>query len=77
MVERGTLPVDELYEGAKPRSANGGQMALAAFARGLPQPHSSAQDGRGAFELYRIGDAAASRDIHTAIYDAYRLCIRI
>jgi dimethylglycine catabolism A len=77
VAERGTVPVEELYEGAKPRSANGGQMDLAAFARGLPQPHSSAQDLRGAFELYRIGDAAASRDIHTAIYDAYRLCIRI
>lgn len=77
VVERGTIPVDDLYEAAKPRSINGGQLDLAAFARGQPQPRPD-RAGRGeGFELYRIGDAGASRDIHTAIYDAYRLCIRL
>jgi hypothetical protein len=28
----------------------------------------------GAFQLFRIGDAVASRNIHAAIYDALRLC---
>jgi hypothetical protein len=28
----------------------------------------------GAFRLYRIGDAVASRNVHAAIYDALRLC---
>ena len=28
----------------------------------------------GTFELHRIGDAAASRNVHAAIYDALRLC---
>jgi|TARA_B100000315_G_scaffold146965_1_gene135977 hypothetical protein len=27
----------------------------------------------GAYQLFRIGDAVASRDIHAAIYDALRL----
>lgn len=75
VAERGTVPVDDLYEAAKPRSANAGQLDLAAFARGLPQPRGPGAAGR--FDLYRIGDASASRDIHTAIYDAYRLCIRL
>jgi len=26
------------------------------------------------FELHRIGDAVASRNIHAAVYDALRLC---
>lgn len=75
VVERGTAPMDDLYEAAKPRSINGGQLDLAAFARGQPQPRPD-RAGEG-FVLYRIGDASASRDIHTAIYDAYRLCIRL
>jgi hypothetical protein len=28
----------------------------------------------GRFVVYRIGDAVASRNIHAAILDAYRLC---
>lgn len=75
VAERGTVPVDDLYEAAKPRSANAGQLDLAAFARGLPQPRGDGE--RHGFQLYRIGDAAASRDIHTAIDDAYRLCVRL
>ena len=26
------------------------------------------------FQLFRIGDAVASRNIHAAVYDAQRLC---
>ncbi len=29
-------------------------------------------DGR--FQLFRVGDAVASRNIHAAIYDSLRLC---
>ena len=36
------------------------------------QTVSSNPDGR--FQLFRIGDAVASRNIHAAIYDALRLC---
>lgn len=29
---------------------------------------------QGRYQLFRIGDAVASRNIHAAIYDALRLC---
>ena len=32
-----------------------------------------ATNPEGAFQLFRIGDAVASRNIHAAIYDALRL----
>ncbi|MFM0520950.1 MULTISPECIES: FAD-dependent oxidoreductase [Caballeronia] len=73
VVERGMLAVDDLFEATRMYSVNDGYTDLEAFATGKPQPE--AQEGEeGQFRLYRIGDASASRDIHTAIYDAYRLC---
>ncbi|HYS63240.1 MAG TPA: NAD(P)-binding protein [Paraburkholderia sp.] len=75
VVERGTIAVSDLFEAARVHSLNDGQMDLAAFARGAAQPVLQAVNGDAQFHLYRIGDASASRDIHTAIYDAYRLCI--
>ena len=32
-------------------------------------------DGR--YQLFRIGDAVASRNIHAAVFDAYRLCLAL
>jgi hypothetical protein len=75
VVERGTIAVDDLFEAARAQSLNDGQLDLAAFARGAAQPVLQAANGDAWFHLYRIGDAVASRDIHTAIYDAYRLCV--
>ena len=37
-----------------------------------PQPATANPDGR--YALYRVGDAVASRNIHAAILDSYRLC---
>jgi hypothetical protein len=31
----------------------------------------------GAYQLFRVGDAVASRNIHAAVYDAYRLCLAL
>jgi hypothetical protein len=31
----------------------------------------------GRFDLFRIGDAVASRNIHAAIYEAFRFCISL
>jgi hypothetical protein len=39
---------------------------------GAPQPR---RGGDGVFELHRIGDAVASRNVHASIYDAMRLCM--
>jgi hypothetical protein len=33
-----------------------------------------ATNPEGRFQVFRIGDAVASRNIHAAIYDAQRLC---
>ncbi len=74
VVEHGTLPLDDLYFDLKPQSRNLGEVdypALIAQRDPLPVRHPD-----GAFMLYRIGDAVASRNIHAAIYDALRMGIR-
>jgi hypothetical protein len=30
----------------------------------------------GRFQLFRVGDAVASRNIHAALYDSLRLCLQ-
>jgi NADPH-dependent 2,4-dienoyl-CoA reductase/sulfur reductase-like enzyme len=72
VIEHGTLPVDELYFALKPRARNRGQMDLRAIVEGKPQTIETNPDGR--FQLFRVGDAVASRNIHAAIYDSLRLC---
>ena len=32
------------------------------------------RDGR--FQLFRVGDAVSSRNIHAALYDSLRLCLQ-
>jgi 2,4-dienoyl-CoA reductase-like NADH-dependent reductase (Old Yellow Enzyme family)/thioredoxin reductase len=72
VVEHGTLPLDELYFALKERSSNRGEVDYQALIAGRPQTVVNNPDGR--FQLFRIGDAVASRNIHAAIYDALRLC---
>ncbi len=72
VVEHGTLPNDELYFGLVPHSVNGGEVDHHALLEMRPQTIRSTPDGR--FQLFRIGDAVASRNIHAAVYDALRLC---
>jgi len=54
------------------RSANRGEVDLAALIAGRPQKLQRNPDGR--FQLFRVGDAVASRNVHAAIYDSLRLC---
>ena len=70
IVERGTIPADQLYRELREKSVNSGVTDLDALLAGSPQP----REKTGAFELHRIGDAVASRNIHAAILDAIRLC---
>jgi 2,4-dienoyl-CoA reductase-like NADH-dependent reductase (Old Yellow Enzyme family) len=72
VVEHGTLPLDELYLALKEQSANRGEVDYRALIAGRPQAVVGNPEGR--FQLFRIGDAVASRNIHAAIYDALRLC---
>jgi 2,4-dienoyl-CoA reductase-like NADH-dependent reductase (Old Yellow Enzyme family)/thioredoxin reductase len=71
VVEHGTLPLDELYEALKPDSCNGGEVDHAALLGGRPQRVVRNEAGR--YQLFRIGDAVASRNIHAAVFDALRL----
>jgi len=71
VVEHGTLPLDELYEALKPGSRNGGEVDHAALLGGRAQ--GVVQNAEGLYQLFRIGDAVASRNIHAAVFDALRL----
>ena len=75
VVEHGTLPNDELYFDLVPCSRNLGAVDHAQLLAGQPQEVRSNPDGD--FDLFRIGDAVASRNIHAATYDALRLCLPI
>jgi len=72
VVEHGTLPLDELYLGLREQSSNGGELDLEALISGKPQNIICNTEGN--FKLFRVGDAVASRNIHSAIYDSLRLC---
>jgi N-methyl-L-proline demethylase len=71
VINHGTLPNDELYFALKPLSANLGEVDYERLAGGLPQ--IIRVNPGGGFQLFRIGDAVASRNTHAAIYDALRL----
>lgn len=70
--EHGTLPREELYFALKPHSRNLGEIDLVALLGGRAQ--ALVNNEGGAFQLFRVGDAVASRNIHAAIYDSLRLC---
>ena len=72
IVENGVLPNEDLYLGLRDSSSNGGEIDIDAFTAGKPQPTDKER-----YELYRIGDAVASRGIAAAIYEARRLCMHI
>ena len=72
VVEHGTLPLDELYFDLKPDSINLGEIDYDALING--QPQTLVNNDEGKFQLFRVGDAVTSRNIHTAIYDSLRLC---
>lgn len=71
VVEHGTDPLDEVYFALKPLARNAGEVDYAALLAGRTQ--DVLRNPAGAFDLYRIGDAVASRNIHAAVYDAIRL----
>ncbi|MEX0922588.1 MAG: NADH:flavin oxidoreductase [Rhodovibrionaceae bacterium] len=72
VVEHGTLPLDALYFALKPGSSNLGETEIGALLQGRPQSLQANPEGR--YQLFRVGDAVASRNIHAAIYDSLRLC---
>ena len=73
VVEHGTLPNDEVYLTLLDASSNLGELDVDAFIAGRPQTLEANPDGR--YQLFRIGDAVSSRNIHAAIYEARRLAM--
>jgi NADPH-dependent 2,4-dienoyl-CoA reductase/sulfur reductase-like enzyme len=71
VIENGTQPVDDLYFALREGSMNRGEVDHAALLAGRPQ--EIVTNPGGAYRLWRVGDAVASRNIHAAIYDALRL----
>ena len=76
VVEHGTMANDELYHALRTHSRNGGAVDYESLVggQGALFPQSNV-DGR--FDLFRIGDAVAARNIHAAIYDGIRYAIRL
>ena len=70
----GIKPLDELYFSLVPYSKNKGEIDYKKFINGEEQDIIS---DNNQFNLFRIGDAVSSRNIHAAIYDALRLVINL
>lgn len=71
VADHGTAVNAELYLALKPASSNLGAVDYGALMAGGPQRLVRNEHGR--FQLFRIGDAVAGRNIHAAVYDALRL----
>lgn len=74
-VNYGTKPLDDLYFQLIPLSKNMGEVNYEKFIKGYEQDIIKYKDNK--FNIFRIGDAVSSRNIHAAIYDALRLVINI
>ncbi len=72
VAEHGTLPDDDLYLALKSRASNLGELDLRALVAGAVQ--AARHNEAGQFQIFRVGDAWASRNIHAAIHDSLRLC---
>lgn len=71
VTELGTLPNDDLYFALKPHSTNLGELDLEALVENRAQAIAGNPEGR--FQLFRIGDAVLSRNVHAAVYEAARI----
>jgi len=71
VADNGTLPVDDLYFDLRAASSNLGEVDQKALIAG--QPQTLLNNPNGHYQLFRIGDAVSSRNVHAAIYDALRL----
>ena len=71
VVERGTLPFSDIFDSLRDDANNRGVTDLDALIAGEAQPGLDQQSG---YSLFRIGDAASSRNLAAAMYDALRLC---
>ena len=75
VIEHGTQPVADLFDALVPRSVNLGRIDVPSLLR-LQEQTATPNEG-GEFTLYRVGDAVASRNVHAAVLDSFRLCSAI
>eukprot|EP00966_Prymnesium_polylepis_P303869 7020045-Prymnesium_polylepis.1 len=50
------------------------QVDLGALLAVPSRPQRVVHNTSGAFDLFRVGDAVSSRNVHAALYDSLRLC---
>lgn len=74
IAEHGTLPAAETYFALKDQSRNRGEIDIEAMIANRPQ--ALVRNPQGRFQLFRVGDAVASRNIHAALYESLRLCLQ-
>ena len=75
VVERGTFPVDEVFQELKDGAANRGVTDIDALINARAQPVEIPAEG--GYLLYRIGDAVSSRSVHAALLDAFRISVAL
>jgi len=75
VVERGTFPVDEVFQALKEKSVNKGVTDIDALLAVEPQPFALNQSSD--FQLFRVGDAVSSRSLHAALLDAFRIAVAL
>jgi hypothetical protein len=75
VVERGTYPVDEVYQELKAGSVNRGVTDIDTLLGARPQPWEI--PAQGGYLLYRVGDAVSSRSVHAALLDAFRIAVAL
>jgi 2,4-dienoyl-CoA reductase-like NADH-dependent reductase (Old Yellow Enzyme family)/thioredoxin reductase len=73
VVEHGTLPEASLYFDLLSDSSNLGVVDQQALLAVCPQPKGGNRSGR--YRLFRVGDAVASRNVHAAVLEGFRLCL--
>jgi len=76
VVNRGIVPMDELYLELRSLSKNLGAIEYKLLLSGGGSVFPL-KNPEGRFDLYRIGDAVSCRNIHAAIYDAMRIGVRV
>ena len=71
ILEQGTIPVTDLFNALSPSARNMGITDWDALADGETQSTAPPKDD--GFDLFAIGDAVSSRNIHAAMFDANRI----
>ena len=71
VVDQGAEALADVYFELRERSTNLGAVDYGALMEGREQ--GLVRNPAGEFQLFRIGDAVSSRNIHAAVYDALRL----